>query len=530
MVAVPDSISGREAGRLLDEAVIKARADFDQATATAQQQGGRRGELARLKAEGYRELAKMRLDVLKAGADEAIGDAEAKAQKLLDAGERFVKEIEAEVVAAQAAVDALEAKRHAAEETADAALEAYEAQVAATEKRLESEPAYLALKQAYEEAKAVVIRAGQKLELAKADRETKSHPYEQDPLFSYLWERKFRTPQYKAGGLTRSLDNWVAKVSGYDAAYLNYARLTELPDRLAEHVGVVKQREAEAQDAIEDFEAAALKADGAEALAQTLGAARAQVAQVDKDLAAAEQALAEKRKKQAEGLYGEGGPLFDAVKLIEDGLKAASFPDLRVLAAETTTLEDDKIVDVLVKLRTEELSMDVNWRNLEAQPTRRRAAVDSLEIARRRFREAGFDTPYAVFAGPAYVAALEAYARGPSPDGEALWRSIAATLKEAPRQDDDYFGGRGRGRNIGLPDGVGGVIAGVILNEVVREITRGRGGRWGGGGPWGGSGGGGGFGGGSSGGFGGGSRGGGGFKSGGSFGGGRGGFKTGGKF
>ena len=101
----------------------------------------------------------------------------------------------------------------------------------------------------------VAVRAEQKLELAKTDRQEKGKPYETDPLFSYLWERKFRTPEYHKGGLSRMLDNWVAKLCRYDEAYLNYARLTELPDRIAEHLANMRLEEAEAQAAIERFEA-----------------------------------------------------------------------------------------------------------------------------------------------------------------------------------------------------------------------------------------------------------------------------------
>jgi hypothetical protein len=50
-----------------------------------------------------------------------------------------------------------------------------------------------------------------------------------------------------------------------------------------------------------------------------------------------------------------------------------------VLAAETTTPDDDRIVEALVRLRTEELQMEVNWRNVEAMPARRRAGADALE-------------------------------------------------------------------------------------------------------------------------------------------------------
>jgi hypothetical protein len=115
----------------------------------------------------------------------------------------------------------------------------------------------------------------------------------------------------------------------------------------------------------------------------------------------------------------------------------------------------------------------------------------------------------------AFEAALEAYGKGPAPDGEALWRAIKATIQQAPRNDDDYFGGPRRGRNIGIGGGgVGDVVAGVIIGEVIKAAVRGN--RWGGGSWGGGSRGGGGWGG-------------GGFKTGGRIGGG-GGFKTGGRF
>jgi hypothetical protein len=219
------------------------------------------------------------------------------------------------------------------------------------------------------------------------------------------------------------------------------------------------------------------------------------------------------RLQQERAASGDAGPQEKARLVIEAGLAKASFPDLKVLAAETTTPDDDKLVDALIKIRTEELQMEVNWRGVEAMPARRRAGADTLEQVRRRFKEAGLDSQYVMLLRGAFEAAIEAYGKGPSPDGEALWRAIQATIRQAPRNDDDYFGGPRRGRNIG----VGEVVAGVILGEVIKQVTRG--GRWGGGG-WGGGG----FGGGGWGG----SSGGGGFKSGGGFGGG--GFKTGKRF
>ena len=70
---------------------------------------------------------------------------------------------------------------------------------------------------------------------AERDLEEKRQPYEADPLFMYLWRRKFGTPEYRSKGLVRSLDRKVARLIEFDGARRNYAVLVELPVRLREH-------------------------------------------------------------------------------------------------------------------------------------------------------------------------------------------------------------------------------------------------------------------------------------------------------
>ncbi|HEV7691809.1 MAG TPA: hypothetical protein VGO52_13325 [Hyphomonadaceae bacterium] len=516
MPSYDDLISGRDALHRLDMLASGARAEFDAAVGASDGHARRRTDIARLKADAYRQLAGMRIDVIKKAAAQSLTDAERKATDLLIGHEEFVKTIGAQVDKAADELSAAEAKRRAGEVEADAALEAYETLTEQTEKEVQSDPGYIALKDGLENAKSVTIRSEQKLDLAKQDRDAKRKPYEGDPLFSYLWQRKFRTTEYKAGGLTRGLDNWVAKLCGYDAAYLNYARLTELPDRIAEHLARMELEETEAEAAIERFEAQKLEEKGAGKLSAALDAAKARLKQLDAELATVEARHSALREQQEKAASGDSGPQEQARRVLEEGFAKASFPDLKVLAAETTTLDDDRIVDVLIKLRTEELQMEVNWRNVEALPARRRAGADALESVRRRFRESGLDSPYVMILRGAFEAALEAYGKGPAPDANQLWRAITSTVHQAPQQDDHYFGGRRRGQSVGLPAEIVGGIAGAVINEVIREATRGgMRGRWGGGGPWGGGG----FGGGSS------SSGGGGFRTTGRIGGG-GGFKT----
>ncbi len=522
MVASNDLITGRDALHRLDDRVEHSREDHAMASAASDGHKKRRSDIIKLRAEGYRELARLRLHDLKAGASQALSVAEKEAANLLDGHDAFLATFDAQIASADAAVAEAEAARRAGEDEADAALDAYEAEVAKVEEAVQTDPAYVALRNSVEEARAVAARAAQKQDLAEADREAKGAPYHADPLFSYLWQRKFRTAQYEGRGMIRSMDEWVARVCGYDTAYLNYARLMELPDRLAEHQVNMEREAGGAEDAMERFEAEKLANSPAAPLKDRLDAARAALKGLDDRLAAAEAKRSELRAQHEAAVSGDAGPQGKARRLIAESLEAASFPDLRVLAAETTSLEDDRIVDLLIKLRTEELQMEVNSRSIEALPGRRRASLEALEHARRRFKEAGLDSPYVAVGLGAFEAALDAWGRGLDADGEKLWRALAATVRQAPRRDDRYFGGPPRGKSIGLPDGaeeIAGAVLGAILREALRGGSRDR---WGGGGPWGGMGGG--MGGGGSSGR---SRGSGGFKTGGRIGGG--GFKTGGR-
>ncbi len=93
--------------------------------------------------------------------------------------------------------------------------------------------------------------AERKAAQAAADRDEKRRPYEADPLFMYLWRRRFGTKAYRAFSPVRYLDRKVAHLVGYEGARANYATLLALPDRLAEHAARLRAREAEGGDVAE---------------------------------------------------------------------------------------------------------------------------------------------------------------------------------------------------------------------------------------------------------------------------------------
>lgn len=472
-------LTGRDALSLLDGELGKLRQSLAAAIADADGVEARRGTIQREQAAAYGALAAMRLDLMQAGGGGAeFGKLEAAARALTERHAAFVAAEKAALEEASAALASLEAKRSALAARHDAAIAAYETRVAETEAQLKGGAAYQGLVEAAEEARAVTLRAQQKLELARTDREEKGAPYEQDALFSYLWKRKFRSPEYKASGIIRMLDGWVAKICRYDQAFLNYQRLTELPDRIAEHAVFVAGLEDQAEAALVAAEEQAMRDAGVEALKSAADSLKAEIAACDKEIAAAEEAHRARAERHEAALKEETGPAVEARDLLAAELRKASFPDLRVLAAETVDTQDDRLVDTLVRLRAEEMSLDLEAGTRLMRPRVLREDLARMEALRRQFKEARFDSPYALMSRAAFDEMMSNLMKGQMDVRDAL-RGLSRSVRRAEPQAHPDFGGRSRHDTIGLPDIMGGMIGGVlgeVLEEVIRETTRGGGG------------------------------------------------------
>ncbi|MFC7290165.1 hypothetical protein [Hirschia litorea] len=470
-------ISGREALEQLDGSIVKARQQLAHAIEAADDARARIAEIRKEQVSAYQSLAEMRLETLSEDKDSdelTLLNSEKRAHILLLSHDSFIADEQEKLNTASKDILRLENDREEIAFRLDAAVELYEKRVAKIEAELSEDEAYQALAEAMEDAAAISERAHSKLTLAQEDKSNKGKPYEEDQLFSYLWKRKFRTPGYKASPFIRFMDNWVAKLCKYDQSYLNYGRLTELPIRLAEHAKRTDDALTKAHKMLETAEADALTEGGADALKKNADDLRAQVENLDAQIEAAEarhQALAHSHDA---AVNAESGPALEARRVLEKALMRASFPDLRVLVAETTTPEDDRLVDRLVKLRTEELEFEVIADDLTEAPKSRRDDLSLLEELRREFKRAKFDSPYASFKSSSIETVITSLLRGHTDVNGARRLLNKAIIRQNPRVDPD-FGGRNRSSTLGLPT-IFGDIAIEIAKEAARQST-GMGGR-----------------------------------------------------
>lgn len=459
-------MTGRDLLARLDRDIRAMRARLRDAVAAGDEATADETRLRAEQLDVYSQIARIRIDFLKSDTVPTALDAtHREALSLLNDHDAFVAREAAAMAAAADELERLEAARTASAQAYDEATAAYDARVREIEAQNLEHPDYVRLTEAHQEAVAVASRAAQKLKLAEEDRRKKGEPYDRDPLFSYLWRRKFRTPAYRAFPLFRMLDTWVADLCDYDGAVLNYQRLTELPVRLAEHADLVGERAGEAEDALEAFEAAALAAGGATALAEAAEAKAAELAEIDEGITAAETRLHELTEAHAAALRAETGPAIRARSVIEARLVEASLPSLRVMAAETLALDDDHLVDRLVQLQADESIVEREARAATQRVAATKTDLKEVEACRSRMKSARLDSPYVTFRDGSVDDVLAQLERGGISGAEAFDRLKRLARRSGRRTSG--FGGRRRTRSMGVPD-----ILGDVMWEVAKEAMR----------------------------------------------------------
>ena len=446
-------ISAREALRSMEKAISGARHEEDRITEMLRSAVDDAARLRQEKAEALKALARIRLEHI--AADETLGRLDSAERRALEALERHSLTVSDAAIAVNEARDELaraEEARNVAAMAAEAAVAAVDALVDETYARMIDNPEWTRQTEVLQAAEARAAAADEKAAQAEADREEKRKPYEADPLFMYLWERGFGTPKYRVGPLVRYGDTRVAGLIGYLAARPNYHMLLEIPRRLREHAGRLREAADAELAKRERIERAALVASGIEPLEanadkadEALEAAEDHVEDLRQDMAAA---AAEHAKKADDR---NDAQLQAALDALAEEMGRASLTELYRDALKTATTQDEEIVQ-----RLRELEVKLERREAEAEEVRRTATElaarrTQLEQSRDHFRQSGFDDPRGQFAnGDIIGTAIEAVIRGAMTSG-ALNRALRDGFsRRMPRAGGSFGGGlRSRRSTIG---------------------------------------------------------------------------------
>ena len=435
-------ISGRQALATIEQTIGQARGEearLDAALKAAADQ------MARLRAErmdAFRALARLKLETMtRDGMVRALDAAERQALDLLTQRRQAFERLMERRRAAEQAVKDREAERHAKAAALEEALKPIAALRQQVEAQVRASPEWAAQRARIEDAPTIAAEAEKKAAQADADREVKRKPYEADPLFMYLWRKKFGTAEDRSGPLVRFFDRRVARLIGYDKARANYMLLNEIPQRLREHAERMKAEIANARERLTALEREALVKAGIGPLAARARAAKADLDQAERQLAEAKAALAAlDREHDASVLQGEG-PYRDAIELLATADAQESLQALYREAMATPTPEDDAIVRRIETadsaIRRAEREMD-GLRARLRDLTQRRAAI---ERERDVFRQHGYDQPYGRFDNGSTIGKVLGGILGGVIGSTVLRDTLNGGFNRAPGPWDSDFGG-----------------------------------------------------------------------------------------
>lgn len=453
--------TGRDALSSVEQAISRVRADESRLDAALRSAVDEAARLRRQEAEGFRLLAQVRLDAMVR--DRVIEDLDAterRALAMIENQSRAIESLTRRRDEAQAALDKAEATQRDRDQDLARAIEALEELRLRTAERIKPDPDWQAAKAAVGTAETIAANADKKASLAEADLAAKRKPYEDDPLFMYLWSKKHGQTEDRSGNLVRFFDRKIARLIGYQEARADYAMLQEIPTRLREHAKGKQEEVEAAKDRLGEIERRALVADGVEPIEADVEARRTAATAAEEAVAkltAELQQIEAEREKALGG--GEAAAYGGAVDILVQGLAREDLRQLYQDAARTKTDADDRAIASISAAREtlQKADGEVSQIRAEIRELARRRA--ELEGARDRARSQGYDNPMGDFGSQAAIGAVIAEILRGAMRGSDLDRVFRDNYRRPrPRVDIDFGGlGRGsRGRGGGFGGGFGG--------------------------------------------------------------------------
>jgi hypothetical protein len=481
-------ISGRQALGSIDQTLNQARDQIATVQTQVTEAAERLIAQQQEQAGAYRELARVRLGELTGQATlDHLDQTESQVLALLERREATLAELMQDINENDQLQADHEEQRRRQEALLDEAVAVVDQAEEATQKRLDADPAYRQQRELAESAGRKALHAAEKAERSRAEQDQKGSAYEDDRLFTYLWQRKYGLPEYSASGLARWLDGKVARLIGYLDARANYARLNEIPVRLGEHAEHLKALAEAEFEKLRDLDEAARSADGIPALEEKVATAQAGLDEIDGRIGERERRHQALLDRQAAYAVGDDEQMRNAIEFLSREFQREDLVSLRDAAIRTPYPEDDVVVSEMLQREDEQRQLESSIEGLKTTLKQHQARVLELEQLRADFKLNRFDRAGSVFTNDAIVPSMLREFLSGMLDSRMLWKVLREHQRYRPRRSDPGFGSGGFGRGTVWRGGLGDV--GDILGRIGRGGFGGRGGGGLGGGGLGGGGG-----------------------------------------
>lgn len=482
-------ISGRNTLGFIDDSLNSERSSVDAAEQRIAEVSKQLLEQQQAHIQDYRELARLRVDMMAMGNMAASIDVVAKQVAAALEARKLVKaELDVRITKLQDERAALEVERESQHEVLEKAAEALDVAEAATQARLDVDSGYLAQEQRVQEAQRIAMHAGDKATHSEQEQDEKGQSYRDDTLFMYLWERHYGTPQYRAWPVTRWLDSRVAHLVGFADARANYARLQEIPLRLREHADQKKQAAEAAFKVLRELDEAARRKDGIIELEAARDMEQGALEAIDTRIEEAGERYKQLLERKDDFAAGEDDGYRKAVDYVTSELRRDDVRELRRDAMATPFPDDDLVVNRLFEREQDVQELETSLNVSKGALRKQHKKLQELESLRSDFRGRRYDQAGYSFSDGALIAAMLSNFINGRLDRDSLWRVLEQQQRYRPQRTDPTFGSGGFGRGTvwgGRRGGLGDVLGGGLSRGGFGRGTslgRGRGGFGSGGG------------------------------------------------
>ena len=440
-------ISGRQALGVIDESLNQERASIDTSDMRIAEVSRQLLELQQARVEDYRELARLRVDMMASGNTlSGIDTVERQVAAVLKARQSAEAELDARIPALQEERNGLEAVRETQRQALEEAADALDIAEAATQARLDADADYQAQEQRTREAERIAKHAEDKALHSEQEKDEKGQSYRDDALFMYLWERHYGTPQYRAWPVTRWLDTKVARLVGFEDARANYARLREIPVRLREHAEQ-KKRDAEAAfKVLRGLDENAREQDGIVALEAARDQQQASLEEIDARIEEAAERYRQLLARKEEFATGEDEHYRKAVDYVASELRRDDTRELRRDAIATPFPDDDLVVNRLFEREQQVQQLETSLNELKRALRQQHKKLQELESLRADFRRRRYDQSGYSFSDGTLIAAMLGNFLNGMLDRDSLWRVLEQQQHYRSRRTNPTFGSGGFGR------------------------------------------------------------------------------------
>lgn len=401
------SIPGKQVYQQLQAALTQANSRAEQLQTQTLTQHTQLDECRAKLARVYQKLAGFYLDeATAAGFTSRVTNLDARVKELVRTRETAWQKARNERAAKHQQLSEISRQRDASAEQRDNAAATLESQLEQSRAQLLAEPAFKELRDTWHSLGDKKQRVLERLKEAETDRDKKRAPYEKDPIFTYLQEKKFATKDYRGRGLSRFFDSKVANFIHYDDAIKNYRLLIAIPARLAEHVHSLEQEIIRTGKQLDEQHESQFLRDGGGDLRARLQQAEQNLQSTVEQKATAQHRLTELAAELAAFSLGDD-PLSQQISKVQiEVLSSDPLPQLQQRASQTPSPSDDALVTQVEQLRAEQLQLERDWAASKQSLKKAQQAQQAIQQLNYAAEQQDWESNYSSFSRDLHLEAL----------------------------------------------------------------------------------------------------------------------------